>query len=111
MHLLLNGNMQLCASKTFCQHFCLVCRTLFYCISGVARCLTYGGSRNRVLHDPESQFRETLSKDAYQNDSTKSTTIHHFYEKLLKLKDLMKTAVNILNSCRLTHILEEIPAQ
>ncbi|XP_071733149.1 uncharacterized protein [Rutidosis leptorrhynchoides] len=57
---------------------------------GIARCFTFGGSRNRVLHDPNIQPRLDLSKDQYMKKE-EQTTVNHFHEKLLKLKDLMKT--------------------
>jgi len=56
---------------------------------GIARTFAYGGAKRRKLFDPEigpavySSFRD------YQ--ANKSTTINHFYEKLLFLKDLMQT--------------------
>ncbi|XP_072963371.1 uncharacterized protein [Typha angustifolia] len=58
---------------------------------GIARCFTYGGSKSQVLHDPEILPRQDLSKEDYMNKNGKQTTINHFHEKLLKLKDLMKT--------------------
>ncbi|KAK9275397.1 hypothetical protein L1049_022661 [Liquidambar formosana] len=57
---------------------------------GIARCFTFGGSRNRVLHDPAIQPRSDLSKEQYMKKD-EQTTVNHFHEKLLKLKDLMKT--------------------
>ncbi|XP_010532328.1 PREDICTED: uncharacterized protein LOC104808350 [Tarenaya hassleriana] len=57
---------------------------------GIARCFTFGGSRNRVLHDPEIKPRMELTKDQYMKKE-EQTTVNHFHEKLLKLKDLMKT--------------------
>ena len=45
---------------------------------GIARAFAFGGSRNRRMHDPEGLDR--------------SSTIQHFYDKLLKLKDRMNTA-------------------
>ncbi|XP_060193922.1 uncharacterized protein LOC132623207 [Lycium barbarum] len=57
---------------------------------GIARCFTFGGSRHRVLHDPRFQPRSDLSKENYMNKE-EQTTVNHFHEKLLKLKDLMKT--------------------
>ncbi|KAH0877736.1 hypothetical protein HID58_065130 [Brassica napus] len=56
----------------------------------IARCFTFGGSRNRVLHDPEIKPRTELTKEQYMKKE-EQTTINHFHEKLLKLKKLMKT--------------------
>ncbi len=56
---------------------------------GIARAFTYGGYKNRILYDPAIPFVENMSKEAYKN--TTAPTINHFYEKLLLLKDLMKT--------------------
>ena len=61
--------------------------------SGIARCFTFGGSRKRVLHDPAIKPRSDLSKEQYMKKE-EQTTVNHFHEKLLKLKDLMKTKVN-----------------
>ncbi|GMP92565.1 hypothetical protein CsSME_00042730 [Camellia sinensis var. sinensis] len=62
----------------------------FPLVSGIARCFTFGGSRSSVLHDPSIQPRSDLSKEQYTKKD-KQTTVNHFHEKLLKLKDLMKT--------------------
>lgn len=56
---------------------------------GIARCLTFGGAKGRVLYDPEVKPKIGLTKDEYK--SAQSTSINHFYEKLLTLKDRMKT--------------------
>ena len=45
---------------------------------GIGRAFAFGGSRSRRIHDPEGK------------DTT--TTIQHFYDKLLLLKDRMNTA-------------------
>ncbi|KAJ3682296.1 hypothetical protein LUZ60_014869 [Juncus effusus] len=58
---------------------------------GIARCFTYGGSVNQILHDPKIKPRKSLSKEKYMNKDEKQTSINHFHEKLFKLKDLMKT--------------------
>lgn len=56
---------------------------------GIARAFTYGGFKNRVLYDPEIAPQLEMTKEEYKNSN--SPTINHFYEKLLLLKDLMKT--------------------
>lgn len=61
---------------------------------GIARAFTFGGSKLRPLHDPTCPVPSTLerlSKDEYVKRPSNGATIQHFYEKLLLLKDLMKT--------------------
>ncbi|KAF8723148.1 hypothetical protein HU200_022304 [Digitaria exilis] len=58
---------------------------------GIARCFTYGGSKNSILHDPRILPRDNLSKEKYMSKEEKQTSINHFHEKLFKLKDMMKT--------------------
>ena len=45
---------------------------------GIARTFAFGGSRGRRIHDPEGV--------------DKGSSVQHFYDKLLLLKDLMNTA-------------------
>lgn len=61
---------------------------------GIARAFTYGGYKNRVLYDPAIPTNLNMSKEEYKN--TTAPTLNHFYEKLLLLKDLMKTATGKL---------------
>jgi len=56
---------------------------------GIARAFTYGGYKNRVMYDPSIAPNLNMTKEEYKN--TTAPTINHFYEKLLLLKDLMKT--------------------
>ena len=56
---------------------------------GVARVMCYSGSKGRPIHNPDMKPRENLMPEEYRNGE--STAIMHFYEKLLKLKDLMNT--------------------
>ncbi len=57
---------------------------------GIARAFTYGGYKNRVMYDPEIKPDLNMDKEAYKK--SEAPTLNHFYEKLLRLKDLMKTA-------------------
>ena len=57
---------------------------------GIARAFTYGGYKNRVMYDPAVLPAPDQGKEAYKNST--APTINHFYEKLLLLKDLMKTS-------------------
>ncbi|OIK15462.1 phosphohydrolase [Bacillus sp. MUM 116] len=56
---------------------------------GIARVFAYGGKKGQQIYDPSYQIREEMTIDEYRKG--KSTSINHFYEKLLKLKDLLNT--------------------
>ena len=56
---------------------------------GIARAFAYGGHDGRPLHDPASAPVLHESAEAYRND--RGSTINHFHEKLLLLKDRMQT--------------------
>ena len=56
---------------------------------GIARTFAYSGAKGQLSHDPTLVPRENMTAEEYRNG--KSTAINHFYEKLLKLKDLMNT--------------------
>ena len=56
---------------------------------GIARCFAYGGHKNRPLYDPTMEPVAHESFAAYA--ATNGTSINHFYEKLLLVKDRMNT--------------------
>ena len=84
---------------------------------GIARCFTYGGLRKRPLWDPDQPPvpHESLTREAYaratddagdgaggaggasgaggaESPVPNATTLNHFDEKLLHLRDRMRTA-------------------
>lgn len=56
---------------------------------GIARAFSYGGFKGRELYNPDIKPDPDQSKEAYKNST--APTINHFYEKLLLLRDKMKT--------------------
>ena len=57
---------------------------------GVARTFAYGGSKHRLIYDPEIKPFMHSDFEAYKKNT--APTINHFYEKLLLLKDRLNTA-------------------
>ncbi|MFB6257600.1 MAG: HD domain-containing protein [Flavobacteriales bacterium] len=57
---------------------------------GIARAFAFGGSKERPIHTPENGPEIHTDQEAYL--ASQSPTIAHFYEKLLLLKDRMKTS-------------------
>lgn len=56
---------------------------------GIARVFAYGGHKGRLIYDPSEDTRKITTSDQYKKGADSS--IHHFYEKLVHLKDLMNT--------------------
>ena len=62
---------------------------------GIARCFAYGGSKHRPIYDPKIKPGNHKTFEQYKNSN--GTSLNHFYEKLLLVKDRMhtKTGKNI----------------
>lgn len=55
---------------------------------GIARAFAYGGKKGQLIYDPNNN--ETVDDKEYFEKGSR-TSISHFYDKMLKLKDLMNT--------------------
>jgi len=56
---------------------------------GIGRTFAYGGNKGRVMWNPNEKANDNMNAKEYKMN--KGSTINHFYEKLLKLKDMMNT--------------------
>ena len=56
---------------------------------GIARCFAYGGHAGRSMHDPA--VPPVLHADAAAYKAARGTSLNHFYEKLLLLRERMNT--------------------
>lgn len=54
---------------------------------GVGRTFSFGGAKGITMWDPTIPF----GRNTYDESETDPTTVHHFYSKLLKLKNNMNT--------------------
>lgn len=65
---------------------------------GIARTFAYGGSKKRLIYDPEIKPLMHTDFEAYKKNT--APTINHFYEKLLLLKNRLNTesAIRIAES-------------
>lgn len=58
---------------------------------GIARAFVYGGKMERPLYDPEKRPKMHTTTQSYAAARHTGTTINHFFEKLLLLKDRLNT--------------------
>lgn len=56
---------------------------------GIARTFAYGGHKGSPMHDPEASPKMHKTVEEYR--TSRSSSINHFHEKLLLLKDLLNT--------------------
>lgn len=56
---------------------------------GIARTFQYGGAKGQAMYDPDIPVRDAMDFETYRYGE--STSINHFYEKILKIKDKMNT--------------------
>ncbi len=56
---------------------------------GIARAFAYGGAKGQAIYNPAVQPTEHRTAESYLKGGT---SVNHFYEKLLLLKDRMNTA-------------------
>lgn len=56
---------------------------------GIARTFAFGGHNDREIYNPEIKPKLHATFEEYKNN--KSTSINHFYEKVLLLKDRLNT--------------------
>jgi uncharacterized protein len=61
---------------------------------GIARCFATGSQLGQEIHNPNNPPILDQTEEEFKKQYTgerKNTTINHFYEKILKVKDLMNT--------------------
>ncbi len=56
---------------------------------GIARCFAYGGSAGNVICDPT--ILPVIHESEQEYKKSKSTSLNHFYEKLIHIKDRINT--------------------
>ncbi len=57
---------------------------------GIARAFGYGGFKGREIYDPRAGYAGPPGLASSSSNS--ASTVHHFYDKLLMLRELMNTA-------------------
>eukprot|EP00828_Plagiopyla_frontata_P015909 TRINITY_DN20643_c0_g1_i1.p2 TRINITY_DN20643_c0_g1~~TRINITY_DN20643_c0_g1_i1.p2 ORF type:complete len:103 (+),score=16.58 TRINITY_DN20643_c0_g1_i1:110-418(+) len=78
-------------------------------MGGIARCFSYGGYKQSKIYDPIETPEYHKTFESYK--SNKSSSITHFYEKLLLLKDKMNTKIGIQLADQRHQYMESFLAQ
>lgn len=68
---------------------------------GIARTFVYGASRNRPMFTPDAMPMTDFTAEEY--DRNQGSTVAHFFEKLLKLRDMMATTAG-RDEARIRHM-------
>ncbi|MFT8315587.1 MAG: HD domain-containing protein [Clostridium sp.] len=58
---------------------------------GISRVFAFGGAVKREIYNPDISVQKHDTFEQYKNSIHTSTSINHFYEKLLLIKNLMNT--------------------
>ncbi|HSX16875.1 MAG TPA: HD domain-containing protein [Patescibacteria group bacterium] len=78
---------------------------------GLARVFTFGGAKQREIYDPDHKPESHMSFDSYRKTIATNTTINHFYEKLLLLKDGMHTKTGKALAAHRHKVMEDYLAE
>lgn len=76
---------------------------------GIARTFAYGGSKGRLIYEPQAAPVEHATPESYLNTQTHS--LNHFYEKLFLLKDRMRTKTGKAIAQKRHHYMEDYVRQ
>ncbi len=74
---------------------------------GIARTFAAGGKLNRPMHDPLRRVRKRLNKEAYFFKQQEGTSVNYFYEKSLRLPQMMNTLAGKAIADKRTLFLEQ----
>ncbi|ORZ34156.1 hypothetical protein BCR44DRAFT_1461943 [Catenaria anguillulae PL171] len=74
---------------------------------GIARCFTFGGTRARALYAADEAGKQAIEARMARTGEAGVESVPHFYDKLLKLKDLLKTETARKMAVRRQAIMEQ----
>ncbi|KAJ3374284.1 hypothetical protein GGF31_007804 [Allomyces arbusculus] len=81
---------------------------------GIARCFTFGGTRHRALYQSavSTNHDDLVQRTAVEGSEVGSeASLYHFYEKLFKLKGLMKTETGRVMAERRHQVMADFVAE